>query len=64
MSARDFHARLRAVLNDTTADRLSTVTSGACGDYAEYKSLTGFIEGIVHALNMSDDLLKQMYDEE
>tara|TARA_R110000868_G_scaffold131686_1_gene341811 strand:+ start:370 stop:576 length:207 start_codon:yes stop_codon:yes gene_type:complete len=59
----DLRERLRHSLAQKMTDTVRRVSGGQARDFAEYKSVTGRIQGLNDALSLIDDEFKKLLDE-
>lgn len=54
-----FHAILADRINKEVENRAASIISGACVDYAAYKSNTEYIRGLLEALKICEEIERE-----
>jgi len=57
--ASHFGRLLKAKIEHAINERATSIASGACTDYAHYRENVGYVEGLMAAVNIANDLERE-----
>jgi hypothetical protein len=60
MAKTRFHSLLEAKINEAVQSRAASLASGAAPDYPQYQNNVGYIIGLKEALNLADEVEREM----